>query len=900
MEDQEGPQRPQKSNDWQAYQVDTDPAETAEWSESLDAIVQHHGLERAYFLLNTLLKRAQINRVRLPALVQTPYVNTIPPEAEPAYPGDEEMERRIRRIIRWNAVAMVVRGNKLFPGLGGHLATYASIANLYEVGFNHFFRGKDDGGDGDQIYFQGHSTPGIYARMFLEGRISVAQMERFRREVERGKGLSSYPHPWLMPDVWEFPTVSMGLGPMAAIYQARFNRYLRDRGLKNTDGTRVWAFLGDGECDEPEALGALSLASREGLDNLTFVVNCNLQRLDGPVRGNGKVIQELEAIFHGSGWNVIKVIWGRRWDALLHADTDGVLVRRMGEAVDGDFQRYQVEGGAYTRQHFFGTDPRLLKLVENLTDDDIRRLRRGGHDQKKNYAAFKAATEHKGQPTVILAHTVKGWTLGGPIESKNVAHQQKKMTDDELRKFRDVLQLPIADAKLEDAPFYHPGKDSPEVQYLNERRKKLGGAVPRRSVRKRPLEVPAMEKFEFFMKGTKEDVSTTGAFVRILADLCKDAKIGRRVVPIIPDEARTFGMEALFKTLGIYSSVGQLYEPVDSKMLLSYREAKDGQVLEEGITEAGAMSSFLAAATSYSTFGEPMIPFYIFYSMFGFQRIGDQAWALGDARGRGFLMGATSGRSTLNGEGLQHQDGHSHLLASAYPTCRPYDPAFAYEIAVIVQDGLQRMYADGEDCFYYITIQNENYALPALPAGAAEGILRGLYLFRKSPAAKGVKAQIFGSGSIITAALKAQEILAAKYDVAADVWSATSYALLRREALEVERWNMLHPAEKPRAPWVTEALRAAEGPIVAASDYVKAVPDQISRWVPQLFALGTDGFGRSDTRDSLRRHFEIDAESIVVAVLAQLARKGQVKADVAVAAIREFGIDPDRPEPRGL
>jgi pyruvate dehydrogenase E1 component len=905
MEDLDAPQKPQNGNgngnggDIHSYRIDTDPAETEDWKDSLDAVVEHQGVERAYFLLNTMLKRAQVNKVRLPALVQTPYINTISPEQEPAYPGDEEMERRIRRIIRWNAMAMVVRANAAFPGIGGHLATYASAANLYEVGFNHFFKGKNDNASGDQIFFQGHSSPGIYARAFLEGRIPLEKMERFRREVERGKGLSSYPHPWLMPDFWEFPTVSMGLGPMAAIYQARFNRYLRDRGIKKTDDSRVWAFLGDGECDEPEALGALSLASREGLDNLTFVVNCNLQRLDGPVRGNGKVIQELEAIFHGSGWNVIKVIWGRRWDPLLAQDTDGVLVRRMGEAVDGEFQRYQMEGGAYTREHFFGTDPRLLKMVENLTDDQIARLRRGGHDQKKNHAAFKAAVEHKGQPTVILAHTVKGWTLGGKIESKNVAHNQKKMEEEELRKFRDALQLPIPDAKLAEAPFYHPGADSPEVQYLKARRMALGGYVPSRVVRKKSLTPPPLEKFDYFFKGTKEAVSTTGAFVRILADLCKDPNIGKRIVPTIPDEARTFGMEALFKTLGIYSSVGQLYEPVDSKMLLSYRETKDGQVLEEGITEAGAMSSFTAAATSYATHGEPMIPFYIFYSMFGFQRIGDQAWAVGDARGRGFLMGATSGRTTLNGEGLQHEDGHSLLLASTHPTCKAYDPAFAYEIAIIVQDGLRRMVQENEEGYYYITLQNENYEQPAMPEGVKQGVLDGLYLFRKSTATKGPKVQLFGSGSILMGVLKAQEMLA-ELGVSADVWSATSYLHLRREALETERWNMLHPESAPRVPLVQRILKGADGPIIASSDYMKAVPDQVVRWVPQLHTLGTDGFGRSDTRAALRRHFEVDAESVVVAALWQLAKRGQMKPADVTKAIKKYGFDPEKPDPRTL
>ena len=885
--------------------AELEPEEVSEWIESLDDISERYGPTGAQKLIELLIRRVRLDPSDMPSLVQTPYINTIAPDEEPSYPGDQVLEKRIRRIIRWNAVAMVLRANKHFPGIGGHLSTYASAATLYEVGFNHFFRGKDGDRPGDIIYFQGHASPGIYARAFLEGRITREQMEHFRREVVRGQGLSSYPHPWLMPDFWEFPTVSMGLGPISAIYQARFYRYLVNRGILpgGADEPRVWAFVGDGETDEPEALGSLSIATREKLDNLIFVVNCNLQRLDGPVRGNGKIIQELEAVFHGAGWNVIKVVWGSEWDDLLARDTDGVLVKRMNEVVDGRFQRYSVEDGSYIRQDFFGADPRLLALVEHLSDDEIERLRRGGHDASKVYAAYAAACEHRGAPTVILAKTVKGWTLGEGAEGRNVSHQAKKLNLSDLRAFRDVLELPIPDSQLEEAPFYMPPPDSPVIQYLHERRSKLGGSVPKRTVRPNPLPVPPLDFFSEFFEGSKPglDVSTTMVFAKILARLLADPNIGKRIVPIIPDEARTFGLEALFKKHGIYSAVGQLYEPVDHHLLISYREAKDGQMIEEGITEAGSMASFTAAGTAYAIHGEPMIPMYIFYSMFGFQRTGDQIWAAGDSRARGFMFGATAGRTTLSGEGLQHEDGHSHLHASTVPNCRAYDPAFAYEVAVIIWDGLRRMYAEEEDVFYYITLQNENYPMRPMPEGALDGIIRGLYRFRTAqaePRAKGLRCQLLGSGSILNEVLKAQVLLAERFGVAADVWSATSYMLLRREALQVERWNRLHPGEPRRRAYVETALAGAEGPILAASDFMKAVPDQIARWVPGgLTALGTDGYGRSDTREALRRHFEVDAESIAVAALARLAERGFIKPDVVAKAIAEFKLDPDRIDP---
>jgi pyruvate dehydrogenase E1 component len=901
IEDERGADRPALLEDFKRQLPDPDPTETQEWIDALDGVVEAHGPERADFLLRKVLKRARQLRIGFPGLVQTRYINTISPEQEPSFPGDEQMELRIRRIIRWNAAVMVLRANHLFPGIGGHLSTYASAASLYEVGFNHFFRGKDDGRSGDQVFFQGHAAPGIYARAFLEGRLTEPQLDHFRREVKRGEGLSSYPHPRLMPEFWEFPTVSMGLGPMNAIYQARFNRYLTSRGLKDTSASRVWAFLGDGEMDEPEAVGALTLAGREGLDNLTFVVNCNLQRLDGPVRGNGKIIQELESVFTGAGWNVIKVLWSRDWDPLLAQDFEGALVEAMNETVDGEWQRYSVESGGYIREHFFGRDPRLLKMVEPLSDDQIRGLRRGGHDYNKLYAAYKVATATRGKPTAILAHTVKGWTLGPGAEARNIAHQMKKLNTEELRKFRDLLELPIPDRKLVDAPYYHPGASSPEVKYLLERREALGGCLPKRVVRAKPLPRVADKAFAEFFSGTREDqaVSTTMAFAKLLRNLIRDPGIGRRVVPIIPDEARTFGMEVLFREIGIYASSGQKYEPVDSKVVLSYTEKQDGQLLEEGITESGSMASFTASGTSYAVHGETTIPFYIYYSMFGYQRTGDLVWAFGDARGRGFLLGATAGRTTLNGEGLQHEDGHSHLLFSAVPNVMAYDPAFAYEVATIIRDGLKRMYLDGEDIFYYLTLYNQDYPMPAMPAGVEDGILRGLYLYRGAVQQAKHRAQLFGSGPMMLAALRAQELLAAKFEVAADVWSVTSYQQLRNDALATERWNRLHPGEPPRLPYLTKALENTAGPVVASSDYVKAVPDMVARWVGRPFtSLGTDGFGRSDTREALRRHFEIDAEHIVVATLAALCQQGQVPPGTVARAIQEFGIDPEKVEPR--
>ena len=879
---------------------DIDPQETQEWIDSLDSLVGAAGPDRARFILYKVLKRARMLHVGIPPLTQTRYINTISPEQEPYFPGDERVELRIRRLIRWNAVAMVLRANHDYPGIGGHLATYASAASLYEVGFNHFFRGKDDGQAGDQIFFQGHASPGIYARAFLEGRLSEAQLDHFRREVEPGQGLSSYPHPRLMDDFWEFPTVSMGLGPLAAIYQARFNRYLQNRGITDTSASRVWCFLGDGETDEPESLGALHVASREGLDNLTFVVNCNLQRLDGPVRGNGKIIQELEAVFRGSGWNVIKVIWGREWDDLLARDTDGVLVNKMNEWLDGDSQQMAITDGALIREKFFGSDGRLRRLVEHLSDDDLRKLRRGGHDYRKVYAAYDAAVRHKGAPTVILAQTVKGWALGPSVEARNVTHQAKKLSLEELRIFRDRLELPIPDAQLGDeAPYYHPGMESDEVRYMLERRLALGGSVPRRVVRATKVPLPDPAAFAEFAKGSgAAAASTTMAFSRLLRNLLRDKNIGKRVVPIIPDEARTFGMDPLFKEVGIYSPLGQRYEPVDAGTLLPYREATDGQVLEEGITEAGSMASLTAAGTSYATHGEHMVPFYIFYSMFGFQRTMDQIWAFGDARGRGFLLGATAGRTTLNGEGLQHEDGHSHVLATAIPNIRAYDPAFAYETAVIVQDGIRRMLEANEDVFYYITLYNENYPMPALPDAAADGLLRGIYRFRAGGEGRR-RITLFGSGSIMQQVLVAQKLLEERFDVSADVWSVTSYQLLRNDALETERWNRLHPDITPRRPYLVEVLRGVAGPIVAASDYMKSVPDQVARWLPQPFVpLGTDGFGRSDTREALRRHFEVDAEHITVASLHALAQTEMGSAAEVTAAIADFGIDPERIDPR--
>ncbi len=883
--------------------IDIDPEETREWVESLESVIAHSGAARAQYVLKRVFDSGRRHRVLPVGPVTTDYVNTIAREEEPAFPGDEAMEKRIRRIVRWNAVAMVHRANVSFNGIGGHLSTYASSASLYEVGFNHFFRGRDvEGQLGDHIYYQGHAAPGVYSRAFLEGRISIDALERFRRETERGRGLSSYPHPRLMPNFWEFPTVSMGLGPLNAIYHARFLRYLHNRGIANTEGSRVWAFLGDGETDEPESLGSLSVAAREGLDNLIFVINCNLQRLDGPVRGNGKIIQELEAVFRGAGWNVLKVIWGPEWDELLAKDSDGVLHRRMNEVVDGQWQKYTTEDGAYTRKDFFGTDPRLADMVAHLSDDEIRQLRRGGHSYRKMYAAYERATQPSGLPTVVLAHTVKGWTLGESFEGSNVTHQKKKMEGEELRKFRDVLHLPVPDEKLEEAPYYHPGSGSPEVEYLLERRHALGGLIPKRRDRIQvPLELPPSEVFKEFWEGTgKGEASTTMAFARMLSKLLRDKRVGPRIVPIIPDEARTFGMDALFSQVGIYSSKGQLYEPVDKGKLLYYRESKDGQVLEEGITEAGSMASFIAAGTSYAAQGEPMIPFYIFYSMFGFQRTGDLCWAAGDAMARGFLLGATAGRTTLNGEGLQHQDGHSLVLAGTVPSCIAYDVAYAYELGVIIEDGLRRMFGEHENIYYYITLQNENYVMPAMPEEARSGILRGIYRLQKAKKNKKRHVQLFGSGSILREVLRAVELLE-RYDVSADVWSVTSYGELRRDALAAERHNRLRPLEPARVPYLTEVLQGAEGPVIAASDYMKALPDGVSRFIPSRFVpLGTDGYGMSDTREALRRHFEVDAENVAIAALHALSQEGTVDAKVVAQAIAELGVDADKMEPMSL
>jgi len=892
---------------------DLDEGETDDWIQSLDDVVRDEGETRARFLLFKLLKRARQLQVGLPPLTNTRYINTISPEQEPQFPGDEVLERRIRRLIRWNAVAMVLRANSRFSGIGGHLATYASAATLYEVGFNWFFRGREGGGEGtvpgDQIFYQGHAAPGIYARAFLEGRLTEDQLDHFRRETPPQHGLSSYPHPRLMPDFWEFPTVSMGLGPISAIYQARYNRYLQNRGLLDTSGSRVWAFLGDGETDESEALGALHVAAQEGLDNLTFVVNCNLQRLDGPVRGNGKIIQELEAVFRGSGWNVIKVIWGREWDELLANDRDGVLVEKMNTTVDGEFQKFSVAGGAYIREHFFGPDARLRELVATLSDDDLSKLRRGGHDYRKVYAAYEAATQHKGVPTVILAKTVKGWTLGPGVEARNITHQAKKLSEAELRVFRDRLELPIPDDRLHDAPYYHPGPDSEEVQYLMERRRALGGPLPRRFLA-RGIELPA-PKATFdaeFAAGSQTAVSTTMAFTRMLRNLMRDPDLGPRIVPIIPDEARTFGMDPLFNEVGIYASGGQRYEPVDSELVLKYREATNGQVLEEGISEAGSAASFQAAGTSYATHGLATIPFYIFYSMFGFQRTGDQFWAAGDARTRGFLMGATAGRTTLTGEGLQHDDGHTQILASTNPAVRPYDPTFAYELAAIIRDGIERMHVKGEDLIYYITLYNENYAQAPKPEAngkspdaITDGILKGLYKFASAPsgvAKDAPKVRLVGSGSILLQVLAGQALLAERCGVAAEVYSAPSFAALRRDALEVDRWNRLHPASKPRIPYVSTVLGPKGGPVVAASDWMKILPQGLAPWIPgELVALGTDGFGRSDTREALRAYFEIDGPSIAAAAMSALARVGDVTADAAARAIADLGVDPDKVDP---
>ncbi|MEZ0313081.1 MAG: pyruvate dehydrogenase (acetyl-transferring), homodimeric type [Myxococcota bacterium] len=876
--------------------ADRDPQETSEWIESLESVFAVDGPRRVHFLLDTVMRKAREHASTLPALTNTDYVNSIPTSLEPEYPGDYEMEKRIRRIIRWNAVAMVARANKEYDGIGGHLSSYASAAHLYEVGFNHFFRGREAPGGGDQVFIQGHSAPGIYARAFLEGRLTQEQLDHFRRETS-GKGLSSYPHPWLMPDFWQFPTVSMGLGGLAAIYQARFAKYLHNRGLKDTTNNRVWCFMGDGECDEPESLGALTIAAREGLNNLVFVVNCNLQRLDGPVRGNGKVIQELEGVFRGAGWNVIKVVWGHQWDPIFAKDIDGVLVQRLNQLVDGEYQRYTSETGAYIRQHLTQNDPKLLEIFSELSDEDLRTIRRGGHSLSKLHAAYHWACQSERAPTVILAKTVKGFALGEGFEGSNVTHQMKKVGPAQLKKFRDALEVPVSDEELEHIPYYHPGPKSPEVEYLQARRAALGGPLPRRKNRNPEVKTPPVSVFEELHQPSKvnADPSTTVAFVRLLRKLLRDKEFGKFVVPIVPDEGRTFGMESLFKEIGIYAADGQKYEPADAKMLLGYVEKKDGQLLEEGITEAGSMASFTAAGTSYATHGVPTVPFYIFYSMFGFQRVQDQIWAFGDARGRGFLFGATAGRTTLNGEGLQHEDGHSHLQAMAVPNCLAYDPAYAYEIAVIVRDGLTRMLDKNQDVFYYLTLYNENYAMPALPSGIEDGILRGLYKLKDADAGKAkLTANIFGSGSIINSALEAQSILA-DYGVAATVWSATSYQQLYRDARKIERLNRMQPDKKPGVPYITETLEGASGPVVMTSDWVSELPSLLARFIPnRVVPLGTNGFGRSDTREALRRHFEIDAASTVIATLHALMLDGKVTAKVVKDAMKKLDFDPSK------
>jgi pyruvate dehydrogenase E1 component len=876
-----------------------DAVETREWLDSLDYVLQSGGPVKVQRLLRELTLHAAGNGVKMPFSANTPYVNTISADDQVLMPGNPDMERRIKSLVRWNAAAMVVRANKADEGIGGHISTYASAATLYEIGFNHFFRGHDSP-DADIIFFQGHAAPGVYARAFLEGRLSEQHLENFRREMKPGGGLSSYPHPWLMPDFWEYPTVSMGLGPIMAIYQARFMRYLEDRGLKPKSDSKVWAFLGDGETDEPESLGALTLPAREKLDNLIFVINCNLQRLDGPVRGNGSIITELEAAFRGAGWNVIKVLWGKEWDPLLARDRDGLLVKRMAEIVDGQYQKYAVSSGAYIREHFWGADPRLLDMVKHLSDDQLKKMTLGGHDPVKVYNAFKAATEHKGAPTVVLARTIKGYGLGEAGEGKNITHQQKKMNEDELRAFRTRFGIPISDSEISKAPFYRPADDSPEIKHLLETRGRLGGPVPTRRVKAPKIAGASAEIFEEFYAGTEgRKASTTMVFVRLLSKLLRDKEIGNLVVPIVPDEARTFGMEALFRQVGIYSHSGQLYEPVDMDTLLYYKEASDGQILEEGINEAGSMSSFIAAGTAYATHGVNTIPFFIYYSMFGFQRIGDLIWAAADSRTRGFLLGGTAGRTTLAGEGLQHQDGNSHLFSYPYPNVVSYDPAFAFELAVIIKDGIRRMYVEGESIFYYLTVMNEQYAMPAMPAGAEAGILKGMYRFSTTakPKAK-LRAQLFGSGAILPEVIKAAEVLESKYEVGTDVWSVTSYGELYREGHACERWNMLHPTAKPRVPYVTECLKDAPGVFVAASDYVKALPDSIDKWLPKpLVALGTDGFGRSENRASLREFFEVDYRYIVVAALHALAKDGKVAPAIVEEALKTHNINPEKSNP---
>ncbi len=879
--------------------TDLDPEETREWLDSLDAVIRHQGRERAAYLLKQLVDRADQVDLPLPRAMTTPFRNTIPVTREKRMPGDLFMERRIRSLIRWNALAMVMRANKNDEGLGGHIATFSSAATLYDVGFNYFFRGRTESHLGDLIYFQGHSSPGIYARSYLEGRLTEKQLDNFRREVD-GEGLSSYPHPWLMPDYWQFPTVSMGLGPIQAIYQAHIMRYLSARELVPRGDRQVWAFVGDGECDEPETLGAISLAGREQLENLTFVVNCNLQRLDGPVRGNGKIIQELEGVFRGAGWNVVKVIWGRHWDSLLEKDSNGILQARMDEVCDGELQNYKFNGGAYTREHFFGKSPELLELVADLSDNDIMWLNRGGHDPYKVYAAYAEAMENNGKPTVVLAMTVKGYGLGESGEAANDTHSVKKLDIESLKKFRDRFGLPIPDDKLADVPYYRPPDDSPEITYLRKQREGLGGALPTRQAEARVLEPPALDVFEKQLRGSgKRTISTTMALVRMLSTLVKDKEIGQRVVPIIPDEARTFGMEGMFRQLGIYSSAGQRYVPHDSGQILFYKEDKKGQILEEGLSEAGAMSAWIALASAYSNYDCPMVPFYIFYSMFGFQRIGDLAWAGGDIQARGFLIGATAGRTTLNGEGLQHQDGHSHLLANTVPNCHSYDPAYEYELVVIIQDGLQRMYKQRENCFYYITTMNENYVHPDMPKGAEEGIVRGIYLFAAATAKKPkLKVQLMGSGTIFNEVREAAIILKQDFGVHADIWSLTSVNQLARDGQSCTRWNMLHPGAKIRQQYITQQLTGHDGPVIAATDSMKAYTEQLRAFIPDdYYTLGTDGFGRSDTRAKLRDFFEVDRRYIALAALYALYHQERIKKSVVIGAISSLGIDPEKIDP---
>jgi pyruvate dehydrogenase E1 component len=876
---------------------DLDPVETREWLESIDSVLKAEGPERAHFLIDRMVEHARRSGAYLPYSPNTAYVNTIAVGKQPLYPGNRELERRIEAWIRWNATAMVVCANRKSTEYGGHIASYASSATLYEVGFNHFWRAPTKDHPGDLVFMQGHSAPGIYARAYLEGRLSDDQLRLFRQEVDGG-GLSSYPHPWLMPDFWQFPTVSMGLGPMMAIYQARFTRYLEHRGLLPVSDQKVWAFCGDGEMDEPESMGALTMPVREQLDNLVFVINCNLQRLDGPVRGNGKIIQELEAAFLGAGWNVIKVIWGSRWDPLLARDTDGLLRQVMDQCVDGEYQNFKAKGGAYTREHFFGKNPLLKEMVANMSDDDIWSLNRGGHDARKVYAAYRAAMQSSGRPTVILAKTVKGFGLGKAAEGQMGAHQQKKLDDDSLHELRDRFNIPVSDADIANVVFRRPAADSEEMKYLLERRQGLGGFLPQRRPSSARLEIPELAAFQSILDGTGErEISTTMAFVRILGVLLKDQNIGKRIVPIVPDEARTFGMEGLFRQIGIYSSVGQLYTPTDADQLMSYREDKQGQMLEEGINEAGATCSWIAAATSYANHGVPMVPFYIYYSMFGFQRVGDFIWAAGDMRARGFLLGGTAGRTTLAGEGLQHQDGHSQLVATTVPNCRAYDPAYAYELAVIIQHGLKRMYVEGEGVFYYISVMNENYAQPALPAGAEAGIVRGGYRLRTGGKGK-VRSTLLGSGTILREVLAAAELLETQFKIPVDVYSITSFSELRREALDCERWNLLHPGESARVPYVRQLFASQPSSIVAATDYMRTVADQIRQWLPGGYrTLGTDGFGRSDARAPLRRHFEVDRKFIALAALKSLADEGQIDRRTVIAAIGQLGIDPAKPNP---